>query len=137
LKAPGKLLIPAIVLAAAVLACVFVVLYRFDPAKYGFYPGCTFHALTGLNCPGCGTLRALHQLTHGHLKAALHLNPLAVLAIPFLGYMLLSELLNQTTGKRLPHVFKSRVWIWILVGIIIAFWILRNIPAFPFTLLSP
>ncbi|MFA6451550.1 MAG: DUF2752 domain-containing protein [bacterium] len=113
------------------------ILYFFDPASSGLYPQCAFHSLTGLNCPGCGTLRALHQLAHGHFVAALHLNPLMVIALPFLGYCVLSEALFQIGGKRLPIVFKSSVWGWILVGIIIAYWILRNIPAYPFTLLSP
>jgi hypothetical protein len=29
------------------------------------------------------------------------------------------------------------IWIWVLLGVIIAFGLLRNIPAYPFTLLTP
>ena len=96
-----------------------------------------FHDLTGLNCPGCGTTRALHQLLRGHLIAALHMNSLVILALPFVAYHLLSELLKRVRGKALPRIFTSPVWGWVLVGIVVAFGILRNIPIYPFTLLSP
>ncbi|MEW5722540.1 MAG: DUF2752 domain-containing protein, partial [Thermodesulfobacteriota bacterium] len=44
-------------------------LYLVNPAVSALYPPCPFHALTGLYCPGCGTLRGLNQLLHGHLLA--------------------------------------------------------------------
>jgi len=73
----------ATVVAAAV-GCYF-----FDPTQWAFLPGCPLHALTGLHCPGCGSTRALHQLAHGHLGAAFGLNPLAVGALPVLGFFAL------------------------------------------------
>jgi len=71
-------------------ATALVTLYFHDPAAAGFFPPCPFHYLTGLHCPGCGTLRATHQLLHGHPLAALDLNPLMVLSLPFLAYAFLS-----------------------------------------------
>src|SRR5208283_1274662 len=56
----------AAALAAAVAAAV---LFVFDPATAGFYPVCALHEMTGLQCPGCGGLRAMHQVFHGHLAA--------------------------------------------------------------------
>ena len=46
------------------------------------FPKCPLRELTGWNCPGCGATRAAHELVHGHIRAALHLNALFVLAIP-------------------------------------------------------
>ena len=80
--------VAAVPLVAAGLATLYVV----DPAGSSLYPSCPFHALTGLHCPGCGTLRGIHQLLGGHPIAALDLNPLTVLSLPFLAYALLSEL---------------------------------------------
>ncbi len=41
-----------------------------------FAGSCTFHALTGLPCPSCGTTRGFLALAHGDLLAALRMNPL-------------------------------------------------------------
>ena len=32
---------------------------RFDPNRAGHYPLCPFKFVTGLDCPGCGTLREI------------------------------------------------------------------------------
>jgi hypothetical protein len=93
--------------------------------------------LTGLYCPGCGTLRALHQLLHGQILLALALNPLAMLALPFLTYALMESGLSLSTGLHLPRVFVPAPLIWALLGSIVAFGILRNVPVHPFSLLAP
>lgn len=70
---------------AAVLSMAggsLLILFLFDPAHYHFYPTCYFHLLTGFYCPGCGALRAMHQMLHGNLAAAFRLNLLVVLALP-------------------------------------------------------
>jgi hypothetical protein len=103
----------------------------------GYYPSCPFHTLTGLNCPGCGTLRGLHQLTHGHLITALNYNVLMVLSLPFVGYTFVSYALVALRGRGLPKPFIRPVFIRALFWIVLAFWILRNIPVYPLTLLSP
>jgi hypothetical protein len=46
-----------------------------------FVPGCPFHALTGVPCPGCGTTRALLALVRGDVPAALAWNPAATVAL--------------------------------------------------------
>ena len=38
------------------------------------FPKCLFFSLTGLQCPGCGSQRALHSLLHLDLVAALRYN---------------------------------------------------------------
>jgi hypothetical protein len=58
------------------------VLYAFPPAEHTFYPRCLFHALTGLQCPGCGGTRAIYQLLHLHLGEAMRLNALVTLLAP-------------------------------------------------------
>src|SRR5690242_18001165 len=64
------------------LALGMIVLYRFNPAQYGFYPRCALYETTGLLCPGCGCLRALHQLLHGNVVQAFRFNALLVLSLP-------------------------------------------------------
>jgi hypothetical protein len=66
-------------LAGLTLAAA-TVLFAFDPAATGWFPSCPFFALTGWLCPLCGSLRAGHALLHGHVSAALALNPLTTVA---------------------------------------------------------
>ncbi len=110
----------------------------FNPATgASFYLRCPFNALTGLYCPGCGSTRAAHQLLHGHFAAALALNPLLVLLLPFLGYAFVSYALMGIRGRGLPRVFVPPPLIWLLFWMVLAFWILRNVPLYPFYLLAP
>ena len=122
-------------LALALSPCIAALVLR-DPADSGLFPPCPFLALTGLQCPGCGALRGVHQLLNGQLLAALELNIVLVLALPFLAYTFLSTLARDVTGQRLPTVFVRPAWIWLLLGGIILFWVLRNLPAYPFSWLA-
>jgi len=117
------------------LAATFL-LYTFNPADSLFYAPCLFHAITGLYCPGCGSLRAMHQLLHMHFSAAFKLNPLFVLSIPLLVYLLLRSRFfkpkKYSSNSDIPAFL-----IWIYLYVVALFWIIRNIPSYPFSLLSP
>jgi hypothetical protein len=76
LSVPARLAAPAAA-AAAGLAAVALLAVR-DPHRTGSYGSCPFLALTGRPCPLCGGLRAVSDLVHGHLLAALQSNGLAV-----------------------------------------------------------
>lgn len=126
--------------AVALLGCTAaagVLLYSADPAAAPIYPPCPFRALTGLYCPGCGTLRGLHQFLHGHVLTALDLNPLMVMLLPFIGYALVSYVSYNLFGRSFPQVFVHPFWIRMLLLAVLLFWIVRNIPIFPFALLAP
>ena len=114
-------------------------LWLFNPAQpsTNYYPSCPFFSLTGLHCPGCGTLRGLHQLTHGHLLTAMDYNVLMVMMLPFLAYSFTSYGLVALRGRGLPKPFIPPVFIKALFFVVVAFWILRNIPVYPFTVLAP
>ena len=113
------------------------VVYLLDPGSSGLYPPCPCLALTGFYCPGCGTLRALHQLTLGHPVAALDLNPLMILLLPFVAYFLASQAMLAVTGQPLRRFFVRPELIWALLGVVLAYGVLRNIPAYPLILLAP
>lgn len=125
----------AALLAASAVAVV--TLRVFDPATSGVFPPCPVRYLTGWYCPGCGSLRALHQLLHGNLQAAWAMNPLTVLLLPFLAYGLLSFALFQIWGRGLPKPFLRPNWIRAVCAAIILFGIARNLSLYPFELLAP
>lgn len=116
-----------IALALAPVACVL--LYLFDPAaKDDPYPNCPFLWLTGYYCPGCGSLRAYHQLLRGDPGAALGLNPLTVLALPALVYALASMWMTGYRGHGLPQPRWSNSAGWGLGFALVVFGVVRNLP---------
>ena len=123
-----------LVIGALAVVGLGAVLFWFNPAEHGFYPQCFFHHVTSLQCPGCGGLRAIHQLLHGHLLAALHLNSAAVLSLPLFAGLLWREIAGRRKGLRGRHFVSGR-WVGGLVGMLLVFTLLRNLPAFAF--LSP
>jgi hypothetical protein len=121
-------------LLALTFLATATVLYLFDPRLYSFYPTCLFHRTTGLLCPGCGSLRAVHELLHGHLRAAFQYNPLLMAGLPFLavyGAVIL------TPGVRKKGFKLSRKWVWSIIALGLAISIWRNIPGCPFAIAQP
>jgi len=120
--------------ATGALASVALGLALVDPA--GGPPVCPFRAVTGWDCPGCGGTRAVHQLLTGHLGAAIDLNLLAVLALPFLAWALWAAIVAALGGPRYPTPSLSRRWSWALVVLIAVFWVVRNVPGTPLSWLG-
>ncbi len=129
-----------LLLAAAGVAASLFVLYSFPPTENRLYPGCQFHSLTGLHCPGCGTTRALHALLHGNVAQAFAYNSVAFIAVPVLAWSLVRSLRDWQRGPRaepagLRH--NPAVPPALVLLLLVAYWVLRNIPAYPFSLLAP
>jgi hypothetical protein len=106
-----------------------------DPNEPGHYPTCPLLAATGLYCPGCGTMRALHDLAHGDLGGAMARNPLAVLALPVLAWAWLAWVRGRCgTGTRSRTSVPA--WVqWAAAVLVVLFGLVRNLPGM--TLLSP
>ena len=105
---------------------VLAVLGMFDPSKFSFFPRCPFLLLTGLQCPGCGTQRALHQLLHLHIGEAFRYNAMMVMAIPLLLFLLAAELLKDG-HPRLYRASISPALSWTVLAAVLLWWVLRNI----------
>ncbi|HXQ74486.1 MAG TPA: DUF2752 domain-containing protein [Pyrinomonadaceae bacterium] len=109
-----------------------VYLFVFEPGKTGLFPLCPFRFFTGLTCPGCGTTRALHQLVHGHFTAAFMLNPLLLVALPFLLYAFLRYSVITLRGHIPPRNALPAPYIYAIFFVVVSFWIFRNMPFYPF-----
>jgi Protein of unknown function (DUF2752) len=66
----------------ATMALAAILLLRFPPAQYSFYPRCPIREIFHLQCPGCGATRALAALLRGHVIEAMNLNALITLLLP-------------------------------------------------------
>ena len=107
-------------------ACAALALFAFDPGTTGLFPPCPLRWATGLYCPGCGSLRAIHQLLHGNISAAFRLNPLLVITLP--GILLL---LCKPAWVYRPWLPRVLLVVFILYGVT------RNLRFAPFTALAP
>ncbi len=118
-----RLLIATIVLLVLVGAVLF---YVFVPSEY--WPRCWWLLLTGTKCPGCGTQRVIAALLSGDLYGAVSYNPILVVGIP---YFLLSIWCdcgkNTHLKQRVRSLFFSAKVLKIMVVVIIAYWIGRNL----------
>lgn len=121
----------ALMISAVLLTAFF---WSIDPERVRWLPACPFHMYTGLYCPGCGMLRSIHQLLNGNFKQALSLNPLVIVLIPVLAFVIVCEM-RAITGKQ-EYRLSARVHLVIAV-IIIAFGVIRNINIYPLALLKP
>lgn len=93
----------------------------FDPV-HRHVPLCPLHAATGLSCPLCGSLRAVDEIAHGRVVAALHYNALLVATAVVLGLGFVARR-DWLTGLR-----RSRVALVGALAVAVAFTVLRNAP---------
>ncbi|OZE92195.1 DUF2752 domain-containing protein [Rhodococcus sp. 15-2388-1-1a] len=116
---------PLGVAAAAVGGAVL--LHVRDPRTSTYLP-CPFHALTGLWCPGCGTTRALGDLTRGDLAAAASSNVVAVvLAVGAVAVWAL-WLRARWTARPLVLPRINRPTVILLIALLTVFTVVRNTP---------
>jgi hypothetical protein len=121
---------------ALVMAAAGAVLFWFDPREYHFYPVCFFHKATGLLCPGCGALRAGHQLLNGQVAAAFRFNPVVVVSLPVLGWLGARYGWQRWKGEAASLGVRPG-WLWLTLGLALAVSVLRNLPGETFAMLRP
>lgn len=114
------------------LAAASIYLFIFEPGRSGFFPACPFRTLTGFTCPGCGSTRGLHRLLHGDVIGAFEFNPLFVVSVPFLLFVLLGYTAAAVKGRGFSTSGINSKYIWMMFVVIMSFWIFRNTPLYPF-----
>lgn len=109
--------------AAAVVATAAVA-----PSVTRYGPPCPFHAMTGLDCPGCGATRAVLALTRGDVAAAFGHNVFIVASLPLLVVVWVCWLRASRFGAAWPSRLRSTVPVAVWAGVGIAFAVARNLP---------
>lgn len=136
---------PRLIMLVFTCALIFVasiIVYKIDPSKKPIAPPCSLYYFTGLYCPGCGMTRALHAAFHLRFFEAFSYNLLWPFIIIFISGSFYIWFYFLVTAKnpftRLNEFFKKHSSAgWIIVIALFAFWILRNIPIYPFVMLAP
>jgi hypothetical protein len=114
---------------AAGLLGATAVLYVRDPHVSGSYGFCPWHVLTGGYCPGCGALRAVHDLAHGDVAAAASSNLVLVALVPVaLGLWVVWLRAGWQHRRSRPlHAGPARAALWSLAVVVLVFTVLRNL----------
>ena len=102
--------------------------YNPEDTSY-YYPRCPFFSLTGWKCPGCGLQRAIHSILHLDFLQAMRHNLLFVVAMPVvLLYFVVGW--QKERCQRLYRILNSTIAISVLIAIVLAWWVLRNVFSF-------
>jgi hypothetical protein len=127
-----------VALFVIIFSSAILLIFLFNPTDHSFFIPCPFNYATGYHCPGCGSQRAIHQLLHGNLSTAFWLNPLLILSLPLIIYALGQKGYNYIFGTdHRVGLFYNMFFIYGFFGLALLFWILRNVPYHPFSLLAP
>lgn len=120
---------PLAVGATAVIGTV--ALHLRDPNVSGSWGYCPVRLATGLDCPGCGTLRAVHALTEGDLGAALSSNVATVALLPLAVLIWVGWTRRAWRGGGAPVLGSSRAQLvtgLAVAATLLAFGVVRNLP---------
>ncbi|MHB1147950.1 MAG: DUF2752 domain-containing protein [Lutibacter sp.] len=107
-----------------------------NPKEVNFLPECPLYATTGIYCPGCGSQRATHQLLNFNIFGLLQQNVLYLIGLLILAYHLIVTGINTVFKKQLNNYIYHPKTPLVILAVILIFWILRNIPYYPFNLLA-
>lgn len=118
----------ATIAASVVVAAVVVVVYAtVSPEQSRWFPRCMFLELTGLQCPGCGSQRALHALLNGDVPAAMAFNPFLVVSIPYLLAVALTTFSSAAVAVKARRYVQHRLAVTLYIVLLAAWWIGRNL----------
>lgn len=102
--------------------------FLYNPADSELFPKCPFLLITGYQCPGCGSQRALHNLLNLNIRDAFLNNALMVISIP---YILTHYIFEINTFKvrmmKWRNIFFGNKAIYIVFILTILFAIIRNL----------
>jgi len=125
---------PLVVAASATLMCAAI--WVGDPTTpNGPLPVCPTKALLGIDCPGCGCARMLYSLMHGNLAAAARFNALALAALVLLVWAYLAWTYGRVAGRRIRSWQHHRWSAAVTLALVVAWFVVRNIPIAPFNAL--
>lgn len=90
-------------------------------------PRCPFKWATGFDCPGCGSQRAFRALLSGKPLEAWSYNRFLPFALLYLVSILSLPLFKGRVARKLYRYLTSATAIWVLLGAVILWWIVRNL----------
>lgn len=98
--------------------------FHVDPAI--LFPPCRLYESTGYYCMGCGGTRALQAFLQGHFIRSFYYHPIVDIAAVLLIVFIPSQTLNLLTKGRVRGFLIKPVHFYILAGVVVVQWIIKN-----------
>lgn len=109
------------------LITVVVIFFRYNPEEHSWFPKCLFYQLTGLQCPACGSQRAVHAALHFDFQSAFRYNPFMIVSMPYALGIIFISLINMPFAVKIRKILLHRISVYIYVTLYLAWWIIRNV----------
>lgn len=108
---------------------ILIAAYKiFDPIANDFFPKCPFFVLTGYQCPGCGSQRAVHELLNFNIVGAWRQNALFLMSMPYVLVGLIFNYVLKPSPRMLywRKLLFGQKAIFLVLIVIVSFWVWRN-----------
>lgn len=119
----------AVVVAVVAAATAIFIYHSFDPSQSMWFPRCPSKLITGFDCPGCGSQRAVHSLLNGDFAGMMRYNALLLPALLMIGCIGAAKLLQN----RYPRFYKAvtgNAAVYSVLAVVLFWTVLRNLPVF-------
>lgn len=117
---------------------LFLLYWTAEQISFGHSLPCPFHFFTGFWCPGCGGQRALVLLLQGNILESFRYNIFLIPIIVFLFYWYVNWVEQTIFKQKIDSKSNSKTnYFRLFLWIVLIYFVLRNLPIFPFTYLAP
>ena len=114
------------------LGILLLVGYSILYKRTGWGIPCMIHETTGLYCPGCGLTRMIFSMFQLDFPKAFRYNQLMFIMFPFLLFYIGVQIRTYIRGEKENLFTRIPNYIYVIILIIVLAWgVVRNIPAFP------
>ncbi|MBN2544846.1 MAG: DUF2752 domain-containing protein [Spirochaetes bacterium] len=121
-----------IILFSVIIFLIFI--FFSNPDNIYFFPVCWFYKLTHYYCPFCGSTRAIYHLLHLDILKSIKSNILLYIIAVYFSF----KFIINNFSKNKNNIFDIKpLTLIIFMILLIAYWIIRNLPYYPFNLLIP
>ena len=107
-------------------------LYYYINSQYHVGIPCVFYEVTGFFCPGCGITRAIFSLIELDIKSSFHNHFLFMISLPFLIIYTFIRVKDWVNFQEKPRKIVPSSYLYLILGVVILFGVLRNFDCFSF-----
>lgn len=112
--------------ALLVIGAAFFVFKNYNPEDSPMFPQCPSKYVTGYECPGCGSQRAVHATLNGDLEKAFNYNPLLFFLLPYALLVGVFEWIPSLRNTSYRRIIINRYLVLGVFAFIVIFTIWRN-----------